>query len=117
MRAQFVAKAEVGKCSQATHAIGKETRSIPDEVIFWRLPEVKAVTGLSKSSLYALVRAKTFPAPVQLGPRTVGWVRTEVTQWAAERVLTARVKPQPSARKFMPRPVRGVPWTPSRKMA
>jgi prophage regulatory protein len=45
-----------------------------DDVIFLRLPEVKAVTGLSKSSLYALVRERSFPAPVRLGPRSVAWV-------------------------------------------
>jgi predicted DNA-binding transcriptional regulator AlpA len=61
-----------------------------DEVIFLRLPEVKAVTGLSKSSLYALVREKSFPAPVRLGVRTVAWVRSEVRQWAAQRVHASR---------------------------
>ena len=33
-----------------------------EEVTFLRLPDVKGVTGLSKSSLYALIRAKSFPA-------------------------------------------------------
>ena len=37
-----------------------------DDVAFLRLPEVKAITGLSKSSLYALIREKSFPAPVRL---------------------------------------------------
>jgi predicted DNA-binding transcriptional regulator AlpA len=61
-----------------------------DEVIFLRLPEVKAVTGLSKSSLYALIRERSFPAPVRLGARAVAWVRSEVRQWAAERVNASR---------------------------
>lgn len=39
----------------------------PDEVIFLLLPKVKAVTGLSKSSLYELIRGNSFPAPVHLG--------------------------------------------------
>jgi prophage regulatory protein len=60
------------------------------DVSFWRLPEVKAVTGLSKTSLYALIREKSFPAPVRLGPRTVAWVRSEIRQWAAERVHASR---------------------------
>lgn len=54
----------------------------PDDVSFLRLPDVKLVTGLSKSSLYALIRAESFPAPVRLGPRTVAWVRSEVNDWA-----------------------------------
>ena len=35
-----------------------------EDVSFLRLPEVKAVTGLSKTSIYELVRDKSFPAPV-----------------------------------------------------
>jgi len=50
--------------------------NLQDEVSFLRLPELKSVTGLSKSSLYALIRANSFPSPVQLGPRTVAWVRS-----------------------------------------
>lgn len=55
-------------------------------ISFMRLPEVKAATGLSKSSIYALGRAKLFPEPVPLGLRMVAWVRSEVQAWAAERV-------------------------------
>jgi len=61
-----------------------------DDVSFLRLPEVKAVTGLSKTSLYALIREKSFPAPVRLGPRAVAWVRSEIRQWAVERVHASR---------------------------
>jgi prophage regulatory protein len=66
------------------------TSSNLDDVTFLRLPEVKAMTGLSKSSLYALVRERSFPAPVRLGARAVAWVRSEVRQWAAERVHASR---------------------------
>jgi predicted DNA-binding transcriptional regulator AlpA len=61
-----------------------------DDVTFLRLPEVKAITGLSKTSVYALIRGKSFPAPVRLGPRAVAWVRSEVRQWAVERVHASR---------------------------
>ncbi len=61
-----------------------------DEVTFLRLPGVKAITGLSKTSLYALIREESFPAPVRLGARTVAWVRSEVRQWAIERVRASR---------------------------
>ena len=66
------------------------TSNYLDEVTFIRLPQVKAVTGLSKTSLYALIREKSFPAPVRLGPRAVAWVRSEVRQWAVDRVLASR---------------------------
>ncbi len=61
-----------------------------DDVSFLRLPEVKAVTGLSKTSIYELIREKSFPAPVRLGPRAVAWVRSEIRQWAVERVQASR---------------------------
>lgn len=61
-----------------------------DDISFLRLPEVRLLTGLSKTSLYALIRENNFPAPVRLGPRAVAWVRSEVRQWAVERVLASR---------------------------
>src|SRR5882672_2085205 len=61
-----------------------------DDVTFLRLPGVKEITGLSKSSLYALIGEKRFPAPVRLGARTVAWLRSEVRQWALERIRASR---------------------------
>jgi prophage regulatory protein len=61
-----------------------------DDVSFLRLPEVKAVTGLSKTSIYELIREKSFPPPVRLGPRAVAWVKSEIRQWAVERVQASR---------------------------
>jgi prophage regulatory protein len=66
------------------------TASDTDEVTFLRLPGVKEITGLSKSSLYALIQEKSFPAPVRLGARTVAWVRSEVRQWALGRIRASR---------------------------
>lgn len=61
-----------------------------DDLVLLRLPEVKAITGLSKSTLYVLIQEKSFPAPVRVGARAVAWVRSEVKQWAAERVHASR---------------------------
>ena len=67
-----------------------KSQGIMDDVTFIRLPEVKAITGLSKTSLYALIKEKSFPAPVRLGPRAVAWVKSEIRQWAVERVQASR---------------------------
>ena len=67
-----------------------EGSDILDDVSFLRLPEVKVVTGLSKTSIYELIRDNSFPAPVRLGPRAVAWVRSEIRQWAVERVKASR---------------------------
>ena len=39
-----------------------------------RLPTVKARTGLSRSTIYHRVSCGTFPTPVPLGGRAVGWI-------------------------------------------
>jgi hypothetical protein len=39
-----------------------------------RLPAVKTRTGLSRSTIYLRVSQGTFPKPVSLGGRAVGWL-------------------------------------------
>ena len=38
-----------------------------------RLPAVLQATGLARSTVYRMVAAHTFPAPVKLATRAVGW--------------------------------------------
>lgn len=51
-----------------------------------RLPQVRALTGLSRSSIYAAVKAGTFPAPFHLGPRAIGFNAAAVESWLAARM-------------------------------
>lgn len=46
-----------------------------------RLPQVRARTGLSRSTIYAKVGNKEFPAPIPLSARAVGWLDSEVQRW------------------------------------
>ena len=55
-----------------------------------RLPEVKATTGLSKSSIYARISEGTFPKQIPLGPRLVVWVESDIQNWIAEQVSAVR---------------------------
>ena len=43
-------------------------------------------TGLSKSYLYEKVRNGSFPAPVKLGRKAVGWVESEVDDWISQQM-------------------------------
>jgi len=43
-----------------------------------RLPEVCNRTGVSRSTLYKLIRLGIFPAPKHLGERAVAWLESEV---------------------------------------
>jgi prophage regulatory protein len=55
-----------------------------------RLPAVKTRTGLSRSTIYLRVSQGTFPKPVSLGGRAVGWVEEEIQCWLTERIAARR---------------------------
>lgn len=55
-----------------------------------RLPNVKACTGLSRSTIYLRVAEGTFPAPISLGGRAVGWIEQEVNDWLLHRIESSR---------------------------
>jgi prophage regulatory protein len=55
-----------------------------------RLPDVKNRTGLSRSTIYALVKNDCFPKYISLGVRSVGWVEREVEAWITSRVNASR---------------------------
>ena len=50
-----------------------------------RKAEVLAAVGFSYSTLKRKVRAGEFPAPVKLGPRSIGWFAEEVEEWLTSR--------------------------------
>ena len=55
-----------------------------------RLPAVRAVTGLSRSTLYNRMAEGRFPAPIALGGRAVGWIEAEIQGWLEERIQASR---------------------------
>jgi prophage regulatory protein len=50
-----------------------------------RLPEVVAMTRLSKPTIYCYIRDGIFPRQIRLGPNVVAWSRAEVLGWLNER--------------------------------
>jgi prophage regulatory protein len=55
-----------------------------------RLPQVKSITGLSKSTIYFRISEGTFPNQIPLGPRLVVWVESDIQNWITEQVSAAR---------------------------
>jgi prophage regulatory protein len=55
-----------------------------------RLPDVKRSTGLSRSTIYLRIAQGTFPKPVSLGGRAVGWLEAGVQQWLQCRIEASR---------------------------
>ena len=51
-----------------------------------RLPEVLNRTGLGRSTVYLKIANGTFPKPISLGARAVGWLESDVTNWVLEQV-------------------------------
>lgn len=57
---------------------------------FLRLTEVKARTGLSRSTIYLRIAEGTFPKPVRIGGRAVAWLSTEISEWIKNCVEQSR---------------------------
>jgi prophage regulatory protein len=55
-----------------------------------RLKEVQAICGKSRSSIYDAIKKGEFPKPVKLGTRSSAWIKSEVEQWAVQRIRASR---------------------------
>ena len=51
-----------------------------------RFPEVKAVSGLSRSTIYLRISEGLLPRPLLLGRRMVGWPEGEIAAVNAARI-------------------------------
>ncbi len=85
---------EPSKPVQATHGAtlaphdGRVTATPAKPGKLLRLPAVEERTGLKKSTIYAGVKAKTFPAPVRLSARAVAFREEDVDHWISGRITT-----------------------------
>ncbi len=50
-----------------------------------RAKKVSEQTGKSRVQIWRDVRAGKFPAPIQLGPNSIGWYEDEIADWLASR--------------------------------
>ncbi len=51
----------------------------------YRLHEIEPLTGLKKSSIYAGMKAGTFPTCIRLSVRAVAWRESDIAAWQANR--------------------------------
>ena len=56
---------------------------------FLRLPEVKHLTQLSRSSIYKGIKDNTFPSQVKLSARCVAWTEESIHTWMASKLSAA----------------------------
>ncbi|WP_371762633.1 helix-turn-helix transcriptional regulator [Massilia sp.] len=50
-----------------------------------KLPEVISMTGLSRSSIYLLIKKGNFPPQIKLSTRSSGWLWREINSWLESR--------------------------------
>lgn len=55
-----------------------------------RRKQVEARTGLTRSTIYALMAEGKFPKPVPLVGRTVAWTESSIDKWIAERISAGK---------------------------
>lgn len=68
-----------------TNTLNARTPAASPPLPMWRLPDVEAHTGLRKSTIYAGMRAGTFPKCVRLSARAVAWRASDVVAWCEAR--------------------------------
>ncbi|WP_283177938.1 AlpA family transcriptional regulator [Gemmobacter sp. 24YEA27] len=50
-----------------------------------RMPAVVEATGLSRTTLYEMMKEGTFPKPVKLSSRAIAWPESVLKTWMEER--------------------------------
>ncbi len=51
-----------------------------------RRKQVETRTGLSRSTIYLRIKKGTFPKPIKLSERAVGWLESEIADWLDEKI-------------------------------
>jgi len=57
-----------------------------------RLRAAKDWTGLSRSTIYAMMKNGTFPKSLSLGARAIGWLESDIQAWIDSRVSASKVE-------------------------
>lgn len=57
-----------------------------------RLPEVRELTGLPTSTIYAKIAEGTFPRQIKLSARSVAWDGSQIDSWISARLTESSVE-------------------------
>ncbi len=57
-----------------------------------RISEVITRVSYSRSTIYAKVRAGTFPKPIKMGDNAVAWLESDIESWIRDRVESSGSK-------------------------
>lgn len=56
-----------------------------------RLRAAKDWTGLSRSTIYAMMKDGKFPKSISLGARAIGWIESDIQGWIDSRIAASKV--------------------------
>lgn len=70
----------------ATHTGPESIRRAPNAIM--RRAEIESETGLSRSTIHQRIKAGTFPKPVHLGARSVGWRVADIDAFCQRQPTT-----------------------------
>jgi prophage regulatory protein len=103
-----VAKPEYSGARQRASHMPRQAKTAPLTIL--RRKQVEARIGISRSAIYSKFRPNpnrpgdydpTFPKPIAIGRKSVGWIEAEVDTWLAAQVAKSRpvaAKPKTKAR-------------------
>ena len=57
----------------------------PEAKMIMRMTDVCSELGVSRASVYRLLESESFPKPLKLGKRAIGWERDHIQQWVKSR--------------------------------
>jgi prophage regulatory protein len=66
------------------------TQQIHQVLTILRRKQVETRTGLSRSTIYARIAEGSFPRPIDLGGRAVGWIEAEIDAWLKSCIESSR---------------------------
>lgn len=55
-----------------------------------KLPDVMEKVGFGRSTIYRKASEGTFPKPIKLGERSVGWIEDEIDEWLDKQIELSR---------------------------
>ena len=86
-------------CSGECYGVTSMAAQIHSALTILRRKQVEARTGLSRSSIYARLRHNpkrpgdydpTFPKPISVGAKAVGWIEAEIDSWLTAQLNKSR---------------------------
>ena len=64
---------------------GEEKTATDPEVKIHRVKSLVRLLGISRTTIWRLVKGGDFPKPISLGKRAKGWRREDIDEWVRSR--------------------------------